>query len=255
MLTKKLSVALAALVMAGTVSAAFAAPPDPSVETRPVCHMTGNGSSHLIGPDNSSYDTHLNQHQDEFAVDGKCPGEEPDPEETVVYCIPTAGGGSVPVSVREGDAPQFETDNPTAVFSEDGTCEDDPAPEDTKILCEVNDDGGTTPVIVPDSTTADGVELIDPTNGRCPGVPGEKPPTGDPGCSNANTGISVLQSCDLNALLAVLNLGKVDQSAGGGSGSGGSNTNSGLSVAQLTNTILSLSSLNLGWVTQSVAIP
>ena len=261
-LTKKLAVVLGGLMIAVSAGSALAAiTPDPDGKTE-ICHHTGSATNPIvkINPGNNAIPAHESHGDTNVNPDGTCPGDEPnpDPTEDVLVCVPDGSGGFTPVNVPEDDVQDFLDRNPGAEVSSDGTCPSTPVEPDDVLVCRADSDGQFTIVEVPEDEVDEfiaenpGSEPLG-EDGRCPS---ETPEPVNNGCSNNNSGVSILQSCDLTALLNVLNLGEVNQSAtNGGSGSGGSNTNSGVSVAQLANTILGVNALNLGSVTQSVATP
>lgn len=183
----------------------------------------------------------------------------PDPNSHKTTICHSTGSTSNPFVVITVDNNSLDkhADHHEDVNAVDGECPGDipPDPENpdpTVLVCF-----GSQEVNVRESNLQqfldDNPEAEVSSDGTCP-----PPPAPQQGCSNTNSGFSVLQSCDLAVLANVLSLGQSSQTGviGGSSGSGGSsNTNSGFSVAQLANTILGVNGVNLGQSTQSAQIP
>jgi len=219
-LTKKMTALLAGglMIMSLSTVSAVAAPEDHKTT---ICHKTGQPNKFVkITVDDHALGAHAN-HQNGGDI------------------IPAPANGLCPGDVAEPPDPPDTKD----VVICHRTSPDEPF---TKITVQEG------PEL--DAHLAHGDELPDPDDQSCPPV--EVPEEDDDGCSNRNSGLSLLQSCNLVLGLNLLNLGQSDQSAViGDDGSGASNENTGTSLIQLANTSILLNALNLGQSTQSAVTP
>ena len=178
---------------------------------------------------------------------------------TICHATGSESNPFVRITVSDNSLQAHEDHGDEIPAPEEG-CEGDDAPgPQTVVICHRDAPGEPfEKITVPEGEAQGhidhGDEFPDNETGDCPAVDGPGEEDND-GCSNRNSGLSILQSCNLVLGLNLLNLGQSDQTVVGGDGSGGSNENTGTSVLQLVDTSILINALNLGQSTQAAVTP